>query len=693
MKPWLRRLGAGATMHSACAVLALALPVCSHAQTGRQAVNFGAVPAWAAPSALLPVPADASGALFLRRNDLVLHLGPDGQAQYTGYRARLLHPNALAIGNLAISWNPVSGTPTVHSVTLFRDGVATDILKAASFEILRREDQLEAAQLDGVLTAVLRVPDLRVGDELEVEFTVPLRDPSLGGNDAGVLALGPAPAPGRSRIGLVWDKDHRPAIKTGAGMQAAAVPRENGIDFRFDNPAALPPPKDAPPRYAWIRTVEYSDFADWAAVSRHFAPLFQRAARLSPASPIKAEAARIAAAHANAIDRARAALKLVQQNVRYIYVGLNGGNLTPASADDTWQRRYGDCKGKTALLLALLAELGIDAQPVLVNSSGADDGLDQRLPNSGLFDHVIVRAMIDGQRYWLDGTLPPVALPALAPAGPFEWVLPLSVQGQSIEQIAWTPRQAPDELNLYEIDARAGFDKPARIVSTTIKRGTDGLVAYQQMSALSADQLLALSRQELIGDTWQAVDDVKWRYDEQAGVSILTVIGTGMVDWDDDGGGARSMALPGGGFSPPERRIRPADQDQSLPYYAKTDFHCHVTTVRLPMATNPRQWSSKPSYDMLFFGRNYHRAFELRDGAIRMIRGARVEQREITAITARRDNDRIGTFDNSMGYIFFNPRGQKMAVGDGQAVPATYEGDWTKENLPCLGSSTKPPGR
>src|SRR3546814_6567111 len=104
------------------------------------------------------------------------------------------------------------------------------------------------------------------------------------------------------------------------------------------------------------------------------------------------EAARIAAAHSAPLDRASAALKLVQRDVRYIYVGLGNGNLTPATAEETWQRRYGDCKGKTALLLALLARLGIEAEAVLANNSGGDDGLDERLPNPGMFDHVLVRS-------------------------------------------------------------------------------------------------------------------------------------------------------------------------------------------------------------------------------------------------------------------------------------------------------------
>src|SRR3546814_20748642 len=56
------------------------------------------------------------------------------------------------------------------------------------------------------------------------------------------------------------------------------------------------------------------------------------------------EAARIAAAHSAPLDRASAALKLVQRDVRYIYVGLGNGNLTPATAEATWQRRYGDCE-------------------------------------------------------------------------------------------------------------------------------------------------------------------------------------------------------------------------------------------------------------------------------------------------------------------------------------------------------------
>jgi hypothetical protein len=648
-----------------------------------QQVRRGPAPAWVAPSELLSAPEIVSGPLFMRRQDVQIHLSDQGQAQYQGYRAKILNTNALQLGNLSIAWNPSAGAPIVHEIKVFRDGQVVDVLQKSTFEILRREDQLEAASLDGNLTAILHVPDLRVGDELEVDLTSFTSDPTLGLHESGLLLLGPSPAPGRYRLGLSWDEGRKPNLKMTADMTATMLKGERAVDFRFDNPAVLSPPKDAPARYQWQRVVEYSDFADWAALSRQFAPLYVKAATLAPDSAIKREATKIAAAQTRPLDRASAALKLVQQDVRYIYVGLNGGNLTPASADVTWQRRYGDCKGKTALLLALLAELGINAEAVLVNSSGGDDGLDQRLPIPQLFDHVLVRAHIEGVAYWLDGTLPPVASPSARPVYPVGWVLPLTARGSGLEKLAWQPATTPDAIDLFEIDARAGFDKPARIVSTRIVRGVEGLKEQMQFSSVTPGQLLDGFRQRAIGDTWQVIDDVQWHYDQKAGASILTVIGSGTVDWQDDGDGEKSLALPGGGFNPPERRVRASGHYQDAPFYTKPEYTCHVTTVRLPSSTQPKQWSAKQSFDMRIFGRNYHRAWELRDGSIRMVRGSRIEQPEVDAAAATLGNERIAAFDNSMGWVSYNPAGLDGSVGNGEKVPTTYDFDWTANDVPC----------
>lgn len=650
-------------------------------------IQLGPAPTWAVQSELLPVPANAAGAVFIRRQDTEVHLDSKGQLIYNGYRIKILHPNALQLGNLSLAWNPAAGSPVVHVVKIHRGDEVIDVMQRASFEVLRREDQLEAAMLDGNLTAVLRVPDLRVGDEIEFDATIRTSDPTLGKDDAGLLFLGPEPAPGRYHLRLSWAEGEKPAVKMTEDMTRDAREGANAIDYRFDNPGALTPPKDAPPRYQWQRVVEYSKFNGWPDISRRFAPLFAGASRLDANSPLKRETARIAAAHAKPFDRATAALNMVQRDVRYIYVGLNGGNFTPAGAEETWQRRYGDCKAKTVLLMALLRELGIEAEAVLVNNSGTDDVLDERLPSPRMFDHVLVRARIDGKSYWLDGTLPSVVPPTAKPVMSYQWILPLTGHGSSLEHLGWKPASRPDEITLFEIDARAGFDKPARITNSTIKRGIEGLQQEVQFSALTPAQLLSAFRQNAIGDTWQTIEDVQWRYDLKAQASVLTIIGTGTVDWDDDGEGVKSLALPGGGFNPPEKRVRAAEQNQALPFYNKPNFNCYVTTVRLPAATKPEQWSHKGNIDTQMFGRNYYRAFEVYDGTLRMVRGSRIEQKEVDAASARRDNGRIAQFDNSMAWITYDPNGKTAVAQAIQRVPTTYEIDWTADSVPCLASA------
>lgn len=230
-------------------------------------IQRGPAPDWAATSDLMPVPDDVSGLVFVRRQDVLVHLDDQGQAQYLGYRIRILHPNALQLGNISIAWNPASGRPVVHAIKVHRDGETTDVLATAKFEILRREDQLEAAKLDGVLTAVLRIPDLRVGDELEVDLTTRVSDPTLGNNDAGLLFVAPDPAAGRYRLGLSWQENRKPRLKMTPDMAAVARTGDKSVEFSFDNPPILTMPKDAPARYNWQRVVEFTQFPDWPAAS------------------------------------------------------------------------------------------------------------------------------------------------------------------------------------------------------------------------------------------------------------------------------------------------------------------------------------------------------------------------------------------------------------------------------------------
>ncbi len=641
---------------------------------------------WVVESEPMAVPEDASGLLFSRRQDILVHLDEQGESLFTGQFLRVLHPQALQAGNVAIVWNPASGTPTVHRLRVHREGTVIDVLETNEFEILRREDQLEQSMLDGLLTAVLRVPDLRVGDDIEFAFTVPLHDPTFKNQNSGVLALADSLPGGRLRLGLSWVDGEEPTVAIPEGLKQYTSRGKDSLQILVENAPTVSAPKDAPPRYGWHRMAQYSDFADWQSISRRFEPMFTQAAELAADSPIKQEAARIASAHSSKRDQAEAALDLVQRQVRYVYVGLGGGNYMPATAEETWDRRYGDCKGKTTLLMALLNELGIEAEAVLVNNQGGDDGADERLPSPALFDHILVRANIDGEALWMDGTLPDVSDARPQPAMPYRWVLPLTKKGSALEAIPFEPFAFPQEMGLYELDARAGFDAPATITHSGVKRGIEGLSEYVQFSALTAEQLETTLRGALEGNAqWNEVTSARYRYDRETQASILTITGTGPVDWDKDGGGAYSLTLPGGGFNPPSRRQRASNQDQNAPFYVRPTYSCYATTVRLPEGTDVKNWGFNSVFDTMMYGRLYYRMMERRDdGTIRMVRGARVERPESDKAQVGRDNGRLSKFDNSKANISYDPDRTMRVWGNMVPVPATYEIDWTAAAAPCL---------
>lgn len=660
----------------------------------------GPVPSWAVLSPLRDVPAEQDGAVFLRRQDVQVHLDDTGQHEFMAIRARIAHAAALSLGNIQIEWNPAAGRPVIHALAIHRGDQAIDVLDQATFEVLRREDQLEAAWLDGKLTATLRVPDLRVGDELELSYTTARNDPTMGADSAGLLFVAPTPPPGRLALGISWTAGQEPTIRAPQGLAEAATRTPQGWRIQLDDVAPQPPIADAPGRFQWRRVVEYSDFASWQDVSRKFAPLFTRASALPAGSAVKQEAARIAATHSDREAQMRAALELIQGQVRYIFVGLDAGNLTPATADETWQRRYGDCKGKTALLLALLAELAIPAEAVLVSNAGMDDGMSGRLPAPGLFDHVLVRATIGTETYWLDGTLPAVAGAATEPVIPYRAVLPLRAEGAGLELRTFATPALPQSITLHDIDASAGFDVPARVVRTTIVRGIEGLREHEALSSLPRAQLAEAFTQNAAAGGWVAVEDVRWTYDQTARASILKITGTQEIDWTASGDD-RSISLPGGGFNPPGRRIRSAGEQAVVPFANNPEFSCDVTTVRLPLGTAETDWSHSGAFLQDYFGRMFYRAFEIRDGSARMIRGSWTTQAEITAAAAAADNARLGDFDNSMATIRYRPgraaanRGNDtpirvLVIRSGEtrpfvaeSVPAVAEQDWLAANVPC----------
>lgn len=651
-------------------------------------VRYGEPEAWvrSAPT-LTDAEAPADAPLRFSYSDTQVRVLPAGTETFTAFRVRILKPEGLPIGNVTVAWNPSSDDATVHRVQIIRQDQVIDVLKGTRFRIMQREGALEQSILTGILTATLQVPGLQVGDELEVATTIRSRDPTLGDQAFGLFAFPQQGLPGAFRYRLSWPEITKVSFK-GSRDLAVTQPvhegRDNVISYELRDPRGVIVNEGAPGRFNTRRLVEYSTFPGWLDASRRFWPLFDQAVKLSPGSPLRAEAAKIAAASNDPAVRAMTALKKVQDEVRYVYVGLNGGNYRPASADETWARRFGDCKAKTVVLLALLRELGIEAEAVLVNATG-DDGMDARLPSPRVFNHVLVRAKIGGNGYWLDGTRLGDRYLDMLPAPGFAWTLPIRQDGGNLEAVPPTAFSRPQYIGVMDLDASGGFDRPAKVSLQYIMRGDEAFSLRSNLAALSAEDtqraLRSYWRQQ---ENWVEPDSVDWRYDERRKTIRLSVSGTARPDWSGNDKDGHSLTIWGAGFSPPDTLRRPREQDASAPWL--TDFprfRCWASTIHLPKPSGRWTWS----YEADAMNRNiggvmYWRQAGMRGNVVRTVMSRSVELPEITAEQAKVQNDAIPGFNNNMSSVFETDVAPSKPSARG--LPFADGVDWVEDDRACI---------
>jgi hypothetical protein len=87
--------------------------------------------------------------------------------------------------------------------------------------------------------------------------------------------------------------------------------------------------------------------------------------------PIRLKALELTRNMPDVRSKVRALHHWVASNIRYIAVSIEDGGFVPRSAEQVLANLYGDCKDHVVLLEALLAAVGIDSSPALINSGKA----------------------------------------------------------------------------------------------------------------------------------------------------------------------------------------------------------------------------------------------------------------------------------------------------------------------------------
>lgn len=318
-----------------------------------------------------------------------------------GHFARMI-VNEAGIQNgseISIIVDPSYETLELHKVDVLRDGRWEQRLSPAIVSVLQRETQMENFVLDGRYTVVIQIPDVRKGDVICYSFTRTGSNPVMAGHFYLSFDLGYHSPQHIMRQRVESDPDRPFKIRQHGTTLEPKVTGRISEWLAIDTP--LIRQENGVPH--WVithRWIELSDMAAWANVVDWAVPLYDFD------QPLTAELEEKISGIAElptAEEQAAAALRLVQEEVRYLGVETGVNSHQPRPASEVFTKRYGDCKEKVALLGAVLRRLGIESHPVLVNSQFLKT-VRTFLPSPYAFDHVISEIVIGGKSWFVDPT-------------------------------------------------------------------------------------------------------------------------------------------------------------------------------------------------------------------------------------------------------------------------------------------------
>ncbi|MFC5570075.1 DUF3857 domain-containing protein [Lysobacter yangpyeongensis] len=308
-------------------------------------------------------------------------------------------------GRYQIGFNPDYQRLILHRVQLRRGGKWYERLVPDRISLARREEGFEQDLADGNVTALIVLDDVRVDDVVRVRYSIVGSNPILSGQLIDATTFAWSSPMLRTRLRVLYDPGRKPDVRLENGAPTPVIRQtdaatevlfESARNAAYTDEGSYPVWYQPYPRAQVSQARRWSDVVDWAL------PLYP-----AQTAPLPADLEAHLAQWSKLADpqaRVSAALRLVQEQVRYFGVEMGDNTHRPTLPAETWSRRYGDCKDKAYLLATLLQRMAIDAAPALT-SIESGKGVANGPPAASAFDHVIVRAKVGDAVLWLDPTI------------------------------------------------------------------------------------------------------------------------------------------------------------------------------------------------------------------------------------------------------------------------------------------------
>lgn len=210
---------------------------------------------------------------------------------------------------------------------------------------------------------------LRAGDVIELRYRVESLGPSPFGAFFGSVEPVQDTLPTRAVHIVAESPRARPLFSSQQGLpppEVEVTAESFRLEYRARDLPALPLEPLGPAYTEHGAFVSLTTYERWSELAAWYAELYAPQLVLDEAARAAGRAVTRGLASNDAI--VRALFDHVVKSTRYVGIELGIHGWKPFPAHEVFRRRYGDCKDKSALLIALLADHGISASLVLVRT-------------------------------------------------------------------------------------------------------------------------------------------------------------------------------------------------------------------------------------------------------------------------------------------------------------------------------------
>lgn len=304
---------------------------------------------------------------------------------------------------ISIEYDPSYQSISLHDIAIWRKKEKINKQSTARMELIQPETESGHFEYNGKKELLIFLDDVKKGDIIEFSYTRKGQNPVFQGkfDKSFFLSFSTFIKKGNFSVFNV-NKERSIKIHTkNADHITIAKKEQDGVtewSWQIENWEPRKIEEETPSWHVEYPIISFTEFADWHDVALWGTELFH----------FFNEDTRGLEEIVNEIKKDPSneilhAIRFVQDDIRYLAFEFGSNSHKPRSPSETLRLGYGDCKDKTALLMAILKLLGIESTPVLVNTY-LKEHLKDWNPSPFWFNHVILQIKINEKLFWIDPT-------------------------------------------------------------------------------------------------------------------------------------------------------------------------------------------------------------------------------------------------------------------------------------------------